>query len=64
MLRKLYYPNMSAGTKKNEFDCIVVGGGHAGAEASYAAAGIGAKTCLITISAKRIAAMSCNGSSE
>lgn len=60
MLRKLYYPNMFAGTKKNEFDCIVVGGGHAGAEASYAAAGIGAKTCLITISAERIAAMSCN----
>src|SRR3990172_7210197 len=51
---------MSARTKKNEFDCVVGGGGHAGAEASYAAAKTGAKTCLITISADTIAKMSCN----
>jgi tRNA uridine 5-carboxymethylaminomethyl modification enzyme len=46
--------------KANEFDCIVIGGGHAGVEAAHAAAKIGAKTCLITISAETIAKMSCN----
>ena len=46
--------------KANEFDCVVIGGGHAGAEAAHAAAGIGAKTCLITISKDTIAKMSCN----
>jgi len=46
--------------KTNEFDCIVIGGGHAGAEAAHASATIGAKTCLITISADTIAKMSCN----
>jgi tRNA uridine 5-carboxymethylaminomethyl modification enzyme len=52
--------NMSIGIKTNEFDCIVIGGGHAGAEAAFAAAKIGAKTCLITISKDTIAKMSCN----
>jgi tRNA uridine 5-carboxymethylaminomethyl modification enzyme len=46
--------------KSNRFDCIVIGGGHAGAEAAYAAAKIGAKTCLLTISRDTIAKMSCN----
>jgi tRNA uridine 5-carboxymethylaminomethyl modification enzyme len=46
--------------KANEFDCIVVGAGHAGAEAAHAAAKIGAKTCLITITRDTIAKMSCN----
>jgi len=46
--------------KTNEFDCIVIGGGHAGVEAAHAAAIIGAKTCLLTISADTIAKMSCN----
>jgi len=46
--------------KANEFDCVVIGAGHAGAEAAYAAAKIGAKTCLITIDKNKIAAMSCN----
>jgi len=59
-LNKLYYPNMSMGTKTNEFDCVVIGGGHAGAEAAHAAARIGAKTCLVTISKDTIAKMSCN----
>ncbi len=44
----------------NDFDCIVIGGGHAGVEAAHAAAKIGAKTCLITISKDTIAKMSCN----
>jgi tRNA uridine 5-carboxymethylaminomethyl modification enzyme len=46
--------------KTNEFDCVVIGGGHAGVEAAYAAAKIGAKTCLLTISKDTIAKMSCN----
>lgn len=46
--------------RADDFDCLIVGGGHAGVEASYAAAKIGAKTCLITISAGTIAKMSCN----
>ena len=47
-------------TKTNEFDCIVIGGGHAGAEAAYAASRIGVKTALLTISKDTIAKMSCN----
>ena len=46
--------------KAHEFDCIVIGGGHAGVEAAHAAAKIGARTCLITISKDTIAKMSCN----
>jgi tRNA uridine 5-carboxymethylaminomethyl modification enzyme len=46
--------------KTNKFDCIVIGGGHAGVEAAHAAAKIGAKTCLVTISKETIAKMSCN----
>ena len=46
--------------KRNEFDCIVIGAGHAGVEAAYAAAKIGVKTALITISKNTIAHMSCN----
>lgn len=46
--------------KDNCFDCIVVGAGHAGVEAAHAAAKIGAKTALLTISKDTIAKMSCN----
>jgi len=46
--------------KANEFDCIVIGAGHAGIEAAHAAAKIGAKTALITLSKNTIGAMSCN----
>lgn len=42
------------------FDVIVVGGGHAGAEAAAAAARMGAKTALITHSISKIGEMSCN----
>ena len=44
----------------SKFDCIVIGAGHAGAEAAHAAAKIGARTALLTLSKKTIAVMSCN----
>ncbi len=44
----------------NNYDCIVIGAGHAGGEAAHAAARIGARTALITIDKSKIAAMSCN----
>lgn len=43
-----------------DFDIIVIGGGHAGCEASLAAARMGQKTLLITMQVEKIAAMSCN----
>jgi tRNA uridine 5-carboxymethylaminomethyl modification enzyme len=58
--KKLYLLKMFNKAKPNKFDCIVIGAGHAGAEAAYAAAKIGAKTALITISKDTIAKMSCN----
>ena len=42
------------------YDVIVVGGGHAGAEAAAASARLGASTVLITPDLTRIAQMSCN----
>ncbi len=42
------------------FDVIVVGGGHAGCEASHITAKMGAKTILITQNLDNIAQMSCN----
>ncbi len=44
----------------NEFDIIVIGGGHAGIEASAAAAKMGKKTLLLTTLIEQIGAASCN----
>ena len=43
-----------------KYDVIVVGGGHAGCEASYCAAKMGAKVLLITMNMQTIGQMSCN----
>ncbi len=43
-----------------KYDVIVVGGGHAGIEASLAAARMGMKTLMVTILAEQIGAASCN----
>ncbi|QBF34144.1 tRNA uridine-5-carboxymethylaminomethyl(34) synthesis enzyme MnmG [Thalassococcus sp. S3] len=43
-----------------QFDVIVIGGGHAGAEAAHAAARLNAKTALVTLKKNGIGVMSCN----
>ncbi len=43
-----------------QFDVLVIGGGHAGAEAAHAAARMGARTALVTLSKNGIGVMSCN----
>ncbi|MEI7997974.1 MAG: tRNA uridine-5-carboxymethylaminomethyl(34) synthesis enzyme MnmG [Candidatus Omnitrophota bacterium] len=44
----------------NSFNCIVIGGGHAGVEAALASARMGIKTLMVTLSFDTIGKMSCN----
>src|SRR2546423_8077707 len=43
-----------------DFDIIVIGGGHAGAEAAWAASRLGAKVALVSMDPSKIGQMSCN----
>ncbi|MDR3300922.1 MAG: tRNA uridine-5-carboxymethylaminomethyl(34) synthesis enzyme MnmG [Spirochaetaceae bacterium] len=43
-----------------DYDCIVIGGGHAGLEAALAAARLGLSVLMITLNPDRICALSCN----
>lgn len=47
-------------TRSDNFDVIVVGGGHAGIEAAHAAATMGSQTLLVTLDTKKIGLMPCN----
>jgi tRNA uridine 5-carboxymethylaminomethyl modification enzyme len=46
--------------KHCDFDVVVVGGGHAGADAAHAAARMGVRTALITLRRADLGVMSCN----
>ena len=56
----LYVPCETIIMFNTPYDVIVVGAGHAGAEAAAAAANMGSKTLLITMNLQNIAQMSCN----
>ncbi|MGH7178569.1 MAG: tRNA uridine-5-carboxymethylaminomethyl(34) synthesis enzyme MnmG [Tepidisphaeraceae bacterium] len=45
---------------RSDYDIIVIGGGHAGAEAAWAASRLGACVAMITLDPTKIGAMSCN----
>ena len=43
-----------------DFDVVVVGAGHAGCEAAWAAARLGCRVAIVTLSADTVALMPCN----
>src|SRR5256886_7793336 len=45
---------------RTDCDIVVIGGGHAGAEAAWAGAHMGARVALVTMDPARIGQMSCN----
>src|SRR3954453_19162943 len=50
----------NGGTVRRDYDTVVIGGGHAGAEAAWAASRLGAAVALVTLDPARIGQMSCN----
>src|SRR5208283_1046522 len=54
------YSIMDFMSGSEDYDVLVIGGGHAGVEAALAAARMGAKTALLTSNLDTIAQMSCN----
>jgi tRNA uridine 5-carboxymethylaminomethyl modification enzyme len=52
--------SMAAILQRSKYDVIVIGGGHAGAEASRACARMGLRTAMITMNLDLICQMSCN----
>ncbi len=46
--------------KHHDYDVIVIGGGHAGAEAAHAAARMDVRVALVTLTRRSIGVMSCN----
>src|ERR1043165_9543691 len=59
-LSTFFRDSVSANNVKKTFDVIVVGAGHAGCEAAYAAARLGAHVGLCTLSTDTVAHMPCN----
>jgi tRNA uridine 5-carboxymethylaminomethyl modification enzyme len=47
-------------TDSLQFDVVVIGGGHAGAEPAWAGANLGARVALVTMDVTKIGTMSCN----
>jgi tRNA uridine 5-carboxymethylaminomethyl modification enzyme len=45
---------------RRDYDVIVIGGGHAGAEAAWAASRLGAATALVSLNLAKVGQMSCN----
>src|SRR6187200_3375998 len=45
---------------QRDFDIVVIGGGHAGAEAAWAASRLGARVALVTLDPSKVGQMSCN----
>lgn len=56
------HPSNAADTRFRPYDVVVIGGGHAGTEASAAAARSGARTALVTPSTSNLGVCSCNPS--
>lgn len=54
------YSANSVWENKDEYDVVVIGAGHAGCEAALAAARLGLKTIIFTVSVDSIALMPCN----
>ena len=54
------YSANSVWVNKDKYDVVVIGAGHAGCEAALAAARLGLKTIVFTVSIESIALMPCN----